>query len=288
MNWKQVVKRMARWTIPAGPQEVIMSHLQKAPLRDKKVRSVLATNKVFENCHSGERCFILGTGPSINKQELSILRDEICISLNYFYLHKDYHIINPRYHLVSGLAIHPLIPSEIGHQWYHEMEEKISHSVIFLNYLDREFVLGHNLFKERPVYYLYFGANWDNLWIEGIDATRILYPAQSVSIMALQLAIYMGFKKIYLLGLDHDWVLRFAERLPTHFYKSEESVLEKSGLTDWEQTDWEEQFLSYWNLWQQYKKLKTFAQSKGAVIYNATAGGLLDVFERVDYNSLFK
>jgi hypothetical protein len=288
MDWKQVMKRIANWTIPPNIQKVILSNLRRMRMLDPELRSILARNKVFQNCHSGERCFILGTGPSINKQDLTLLRGEVCISLNTFYIHKDYHLINPRYHLISGLALHPLIPHEVGLQWFREMEERITDAIIFLNYFDREFVLKHGLFKDRKVHYLFFGANWDDLLVKGIDATKALYPAQSVSVIAIQLALYMGFKEIYLLGLDHDWILRFVKRLPTHFYKPEDSILEKSGLTDWDKTDWEEQFWCNWNLWRQYKKLKAFAQSKDIAIYNATAGGLLDVFERVDYNSLFK
>jgi len=158
---------------------------------------------------------------------------------------------------------------------------------MLLNFLDRGFIQEQGLFQNRPVYYFSYSQEWDALPTAGIDATRQLYGGQSVSIMAIQAAIYMGFKDIFLLGVDHDWILRLAEKLPTHFYKSEESILERNGLTDWMTTNWKNEFWSNWKLWDQYEKLKVFADSKGVRIYNATAGGLLDVFERVRLESLF-
>lgn len=43
----------------------------------------------------------------------------------------------------------------------------------------------------------------------------------------------------------------------------------------------------YGRLWQQYERLKELAENKGVKIVNATKGGLLDVFERADYDMLF-
>jgi hypothetical protein len=40
-------------------------------------------------------------------------------------------------------------------------------------------------------------------------------------------------------------------------------------------------------LWNQYEMLNTIAQSKNIKIFNATKRSLLDVFDKVDYESLF-
>jgi hypothetical protein len=249
---------------------------------------VLSTNRALQDIHRGARCFILGTGPSINKQDLRPLRSEICISMNSFFLHKDYPTIAPQYHIASGLALHPLIPLEVGVQWYREMEEKTGSATMLLNLLDHDTIQKYNLFRNHTVFFLDYRGEWNALQTVGIDAAKLLYPGQSVSIMAIQVAIYMGFKEIYLLGLDHDWILRLAERLPTHFYNPEESILEGSAEANWIGTNWKNELWCNWNLWDQYEKLKAFAEMKGVIIFNATAGGLLDVFEKVDYDQVVR
>lgn len=40
------------------------------------------------------------------------------------------------------------------------------------------------------------------------------------------------------------------------------------------------------NLWEQYRIIKYIAARKKIRIYNATIGGVLDVFERVDYDKI--
>lgn len=40
-------------------------------------------------------------------------------------------------------------------------------------------------------------------------------------------------------------------------------------------------------LWENYKAVKRIAEQNDIKIYNATVGGALDVFPRVDYNDLF-
>ena len=39
----------------------------------------------FKDIHKGQRCFIIGTGPSLNKTNLSLLKDEICFGVNTLY-----------------------------------------------------------------------------------------------------------------------------------------------------------------------------------------------------------
>jgi len=43
----------------------------------------------FRNRHSGERCFIIGNGPSLNRMDLKPLRGETAFSLNRGYLYYD-------------------------------------------------------------------------------------------------------------------------------------------------------------------------------------------------------
>lgn len=287
MLTKDLLMFIADWLIPRGYLHYISRLKYRFAKLDKNIQAELSKNASYKELHRGKRCFILGTGPSIAKQNLTPLRREYCISVNSFYLHKDYAKIKPQYHIISGLALHKHIPREIGLKWFKEIKDKTDKAELFLNYKDKETIQKEKLFRNRKVSYLFFSDNWDSLNINGIDATKCLYTSQSVSIMALQIALYMGFSKIYLLGMDHDWILRLAERKSNHFYTSSQSTLESAGVTDWIGSNWSMELYSQYVLWKQYQIIKDYSEEKlDTEILNATSGGLLDVFKRVDIQQL--
>jgi hypothetical protein len=172
--------------------------------------------------------------------------------------------------------------------WYRQMAARTGSATLLLNSLDREFIESNGLLVSRSIFYLGFRSRWDRLADRGIDATRQMYRAQNVAVMAIQVAIYMGCSEIVLLGLDHDWLSRFAERLPCHFYSPDDSATERGGAQhDWKSiTNYKDCLERLLILWNQYENLKRFAESKGIRILNATRGGVLDVFDRVNYEDI--
>lgn len=288
-----LLRMASEWMLPPRIGDLLLGRGpgRDAPRRvlDPGTRSILARNAPLRASYSGRRCFIVGTGPSLNSQDLLPLKDELVLALNSFYLHRDATRIRPRFHVISGLALHPHMGDK-GVQWLREIEERVGESTLFLNIEDRDVVAREGLFGECNVHYLCFRGDWNNLPAAGLDASGLLYPFQSVSVMALQVALYLGFGPIYLLGLDHDWVIRKAERSATHFYDMEDSVLLNGTRNEWDECrdDWEREFWSNWSLWHQYKVLKAVADREGLVIRNATAGGILDVFPRVQYETLVR
>lgn len=286
---KQAIKKGLYWGLPRGIVALGMNRLKKYR-EDRKIAEMkfLQNNLKFKDCHKGERCFILACGPSIKQQDLTLLKGETCITVSNFYVHKDYDKIRPAYHCVPDvLGGHKgYITEEYAVKWFREMEERTGQSVMFLSAGDKEWIERHGLFRNREVSYLYFGGSWEEIERTGIDLTRSVPGVQSVSIMALTIAIYMGFKDIYLLGCDHDWILHYGTSV--HFYEENESILAtRAGYGEWANTDLEEQLKCCWVLWSQYKAIRRYIEAKGGKVYYANRGGLLDVFPRIDYESLF-
>jgi len=89
----------------------------------------------------------------------------------------------------------------------------------------------------------------------------------------------MGFKEIYFLGMDndfpvivkHDGTVIIDEKINHHFYE------QKLRLATYNKDMFEAE----------YAYAKDYCKKKGVNIYNATRGGKLEVFERVDFDSLF-
>ncbi len=281
-GWQELTKLAAHWVLPPGILAFLRSHLMAKSLTQEE-RAILRKNRALNNQHAGERCFILATGPSIKKQDLKLLRGETCIALSNFFVHQDYRVIKPNYYCVAGY--HQPISKTAWTEWLGEMASATDNAIMFFSLNDREDIERNGLFSRREIHYLQY-ANWSKISGGELDITRSVPSPQSVTIMALEVALYMGFKNIYLLGCDHDWILHF--NTSAHFYEESQHALVREGYDEWAGSDLELTFECYVRLWQQYKALWQIARGKSINIFNATAGGLLDVFPRVGYESLFK
>ena len=131
-----------------------------------------------------------------------------------------------------------------------------------------------------------FGDLWDKPANQSLELTNQIPVCQSVSIMALILAIYIGCSEIYLLGTDHTvFSMDTGQYAYGHFYDGE-----SKNSPYWEQDapdDMENEFRALAKLWRQYKHLRIVANKKNVTISNATGSGILDLFPRVDYKTLF-
>jgi hypothetical protein len=162
-------------------------------------RAILRKNRALNNRHAGERCFILATGPSIKKQDLKLLRGETCIALSNFFVHQDCRVIEPSYYCVAGY--HQPISKTAWTEWLGEMAPATGNAIMFFSLNDREDIERNGLFSRREIHYLQY-ANWSKISGGELDITRSVPSPQSVTIMALEVALYMGFKNICLSERD--------------------------------------------------------------------------------------
>jgi tetratricopeptide (TPR) repeat protein len=170
-----------------------------------------------------------------------------------------------------------------------EVDHGTGAAKMFFSLSDYERTQVGGLFRGRQLHFLAFHDPSFTNEGEDIDISNHVPAPWSVSVMALEIALFMGFSEIYLLGCDHDWILHVGES--RHFYQEEAHALVRAGLNEWadvpEEGYLEGQCQHLINLWQQYKALKRIARGRGIQIINATQGGLLDVFPRVTLESLF-
>lgn len=243
-------------------------------------RAQLRANRALRGRHAGQRGFILCSGPSIKTQDLKPLRAECCLGVSNFFVHPDYAHINPRYHCIAPL--HPPFTAADGVRWFREMEAPLAGRELFLGLGEQPLVTANRLFPQTPVHYLALAGPWR----DPLALDRVLPRPQSVSIMALLVALELGFSEIYLIGTDHTSInLQTGGYAYSHFYtgKKNNALGEQPAPPDLES-----EFESYVTLWRQYKAVRAAAERRGIQIYNATNGGLLDLFPRVDLPTLFR
>jgi Protein of unknown function DUF115. len=258
--------------------------VQKLKKLEAELLALSNRNIRFKDIHKGKRCFILCNGPSIKKQNLLPLQSEIVFSVSSGYLHKDYSIIKPMYHCSARLPFSDKLTKDIAEDWLNQMDHRILNAELFLDAFDEQFVREKNLFPQRKVNYLFCEGVIEEQR-EIIDISKKMYGVQSVSIMALRVAMYMGFRKIYLIGVEHD---SFITRQYKHFYaelpeyQNKDTAVTDDGKVESLYVELHAAAV----LWAQYRALKGIALANGISIYNATQGGALDEFKRVSLDEI--
>lgn len=242
-------------------------------------RKLLKRNKTIGNSHRGERCFILATGPSIKTQNLAPLAGEFCISISNFFIHPDFKLLKPEFHLF--VMSHSPITDEQWAAWMRDAEMRMPAGQKILAAAPDKYILDQNgLFKNQNVYY-YQAVGGMSLRPRGtIDFTKILPPIRTSVQIAIYLALYAGATDIYLLGCDHNWILDLAQ--PHHFYEERRSSLVRAGYKEFRSASpkMETTLDEYRMLWKRYKNIDAYCQMHGVRVTNLTPESLLDIFPR--------
>lgn len=210
----------------------------------------------------------MGNGPSLSKMDLSLLKNEITFGLNRIYLMFDKIDFVPTYYV----AINELVLEQFS-------EEIISlPSPKFLNWNRRQLF---GLSDDRVQYLKIRLPVIDNF---GTDLTKPLCVGATVTYIALQIAYYMEFEEVILIGVDHSYEeqgtpntteIRTGEVDKSHFAPNYFPKGVKWQLPDLRHSEYA------------YSLAKDAYLLDGRKILDATVGGRCPVFRKVDYYSLF-
>jgi len=246
----------------------------------------------MKDIHKGKRCFILGSGPSIKKENLKVLKNEVVFALNNFYVHEDFKEIMEegvaKYHMLA--PIHRPQKESEWRAWFDDMEKNMPKNVVMLCGLNgykentKYLFSKYRLFEGHDAYWYFASRSFDGNEFKrkGVDLERNVYSGESVSIYALICALYMGFDEIYLLGMDHDYFL-YDKESEMRMYSSAAHQNNEFERTFGDRF-YDEEFNRQYKIFIKYRELQMIA---GDRIFNASSGGVLRTFPRVKFKDLF-
>lgn len=214
--------------------------------------------KNLRNSHLGERCFVVATGPSLTMEDLDLIKNEFCFGMNSCALALDKTQWRPDVYAIQDEYIYETLNevlSEIGEDNLKDVWVGNNIASLFdvpkrfkqysLHYLDNKFFhfKGYGTFKFSD------------------DCYSCVYSNYSIVFAILQMACYMGFKEIYLLGCDCNYTQK-----KNHFidYDYKDPRIAVSGDS----------------LIQGHYEFKKFADAMGVKVVNCTRGGMLKVYPR--------
>lgn len=238
--------------------------------REYKKRLSLLKNK-----YHGKRCFIIGNGPSLTSNDLEQLKDEYCFASNRIF------------YIYNSTTWRPAFYCSQDEDVFKDISDKLggivpqSENAFFVSYCKKytpESVISMDnvlFYNARRV-----AAHKNRKFSQ--DITRFVDGGGTITYAAMQIAVYLGFKEIYLLGVDHSYAAssfkdgKISESdVKNSYFKGMPTNIKLSKPN----TD---------NATISYIAARQFADRHNIRIYNATRGGRLEVFERRTLEEVLK
>jgi len=220
----------------------------------------------LHNSHTGERCFIIGNGPSLRQTDLAKLQGEFTFGLNRIYL------IFPELGFATSclVSVNDLVLEQCAG------EMKALELPKYLTWRARRWFSG-----DRQA--VFMDTDFTGTEDFSPDASGRVFEGFTVTYVALQLAYHMGFSQAVLIGVDHTFATQGPANKavvsqgddPNHFSPNYFGAGFKWQLPDLEGSE------------RAYKLAKKAYENNGRRILDATIGGKLTIFPKVDYNFLF-
>lgn len=216
--------------------------------------------KNLKNIHSGKRCFIVATGPSLTLEDLDLIKDEYTFGMNSGVLAFDKTSWRPSFYGVQDEYVYRKIEKDIFNASNNDFSE------IYISSNLRETFKTTDKYKVFPLHYLDhkmphrkgFGK-----FKFSDDCYSTIYDGYSIIFSLLQLACYMGFSEIYLLGCDCNY-----QQPKAHFIEYGHSDPHAAIMGD--------------KIICGHFEFKKFADKKGIKVVNCTRGGMLEVYKRMN------
>lgn len=224
------------------------------------------------------RCFVIGNGPSLNDTDLSLLAGEATFAVNGFFLKARELPWSPTFYVVED----------------HLVAEDRADEINAINYSVKLFPanLAYCLteddqtifFDHRPRISYPHGFDFS------MDADRCTYAGCTVTFTCLQLAAFLGFQEIYLIGVDADYAI------PDDALRSSDYGVQILDMKSDDPNHFHPNYFGKGYRWhdpqvdkmlEAYRQARAVTERHGIRILNAGIGGKLEVFPRVEYLSLF-
>lgn len=235
------------------------------PWRREGIRRLAA----LKDIHKGKRAFVIANGPSLKYTDMSRLRNEFTFGMNRIYL------------MFPGLGFSTTYLTVVNDLVIEQTAGELAALSLpkFLAWRSRRHFPDNLSISRLPtfLYTSYTGPRFST------DVRGRVWEGATVTNVTLQLAFHMGFQQVILIGVDHNYKTTGKPNAtvisqgddPNHFSPSYFG----KGFR-WQLPDLDTSEVGYGMARAAYRKA-------GREILDATIGGKLTIFPKVDYDSLF-
>ncbi len=222
--------------------------------------------------YRGQKCFVIGNGPSLRASDLEKLKNEVTFAANEIYKIFDQTNWRPTFYAIFDESVG-------AREGVIENASKMD----CVKFFREEGYLVYRKFSGKNCYVntWYSRKYLDNPQFSE-NIVEGLFSIATVTYSMIQIARWMGFDEIYLLGMDNryaysrlrDGTIIKNEGVASYFSAVGETLPDPATAA------------STWEMDVAYEYADKYSREHGFRIYNATRGGFLEKFERVDFDKV--
>lgn len=227
----------------------------------------------YKDKHKGQRVFMVGNGPSLNDMDLDLLTNEVSFGMNRIAMIYPKTKWRPDYYVFSSTNI---VDRNWGQQWLQSVRKAIKEPKT-TPFIWRKFFQA--ILSPGPIHgYIE--------WLNGVtengvgnntfstDVSRWIDKSGTTMNVALQIAAYMGFKQVFLLGVDLNWTTTdSSDGDPNHF---DPAYCANIANGEWERAHMRRTHMTAYNRMRELD----------IDVYNVTPNTFLDIYPLADYKNV--
>lgn len=223
--------------------------------------------------YKGKRIFILGNGPSLNQMPLYLLKDEYKMCFNRFFLMVERLNWKPDFFATTDSSIIKDMAEELNEIAIPQVKYAFFPDLHPTNTNYMKYIK-----QKDNVYWLYVDKPGfsDNLPFCGINT--------SVVNAGIQVAAYLGFSEIYIIGVDMTFLDMKVKKINSYEWVSDQD--DKNHFDPRYFSKGRAYHNPSLNTLESFDECKAFYADKDVKLYNAGYGGRLEAFPRVKFEEV--
>ena len=229
----------------------------------------------YQSIHKGKRAWIIGSGPSLNQTNLDLIKNELSFGMNCVSLLYNTTFWRPTYFVFCSTYANS---AKRGKRYVKSIRETIelNETTSFIWDVFKPAIIQPGALTKNPCWFesmTEYGPDNDKSF--STDASIYLDKSGTTMNVAFQIAYFMGFQEIILLGADLGWKSTTTETRKdlNHFVSS--------YITDIKNGEWENAHTR-----RTHQLVKRHLDKLGVKVYNASKKTLLDVYPLVNYEDV--
>lgn len=273
MGIKDILRKMRRLRT-AYYKEQWRKAIKNIP--EEEYKTGIARLEAYKDKYKGQRCVVIGNGPSLSPQDLDMLKDEITFASNRIYNIYDKTPWRPTFLCAQDLMVIDDIFEKLP---FVSQESELT--ILTTGAYDRckELAKGIKNLVWMPLRYI---PPKNDRYVFSDDVSQMVAEGLTITYSCMQLAAYMGFTEIYLLGIDHNYSIEID--------KNGKIVKQDTSVKNYFQGSGEAKpgnLPQVIEMTYAYMSAEPYSKANGFRIFNATRGGKLEVFERKNFDEIF-
>lgn len=220
----------------------------------------------LKNSAKSKRCFVIATGPSLIMDDLELIKNEFSFGMNSVIKAFDKTEWRPNLYMIQDEYVYEKLENEIF-----DVTKKNNFLVCVGGVIPIKFKTAEN-YLSYALHYLdhkmYHNKSYGQYKFSD-DCYNVIYDGYTVTFSVLQMACYMGFNEIYLLGCDCNYNQSKSHFVDYGHHDPKATIMGDKMITG-------------------HFEFKKFADSLGIRVINCTRGGMLEVYPRMNLKDVVK